>query len=355
MTDDRLRTFLLRAGSAAAAAGICYLAVRWLLPWLLPFLLAAAGAAALEPPVRLLQQKLRLRRGFASLVMTLVLIFLLGGLLSLLAATLAAEARTLLAQAPMLLERIPAVFDSLARRVRQYGVLCPPWLREQADAALAQAALDTESLLSRATAAAMGAASSAAGALPRVLLGTATTLLAVYFTSASWPALRQLCANRLSERSRSRLTTLRKGLASSLARWLRAELTLSLITFAELFCVLAFLREPYALLLSVLITLVDALPVFGVGTILIPWAAIELLLENLPKAVILLALYLLTLAVHWILEPRLLGAQAGVPAIFSLLAIYLGFCVLGVGGMILFPFLLLLAAQLFSVSRAETL
>ena len=49
--------------------------------------------------------------------------------------------------------------------------------------------------------------------------------------------------------------------------------------------------------------------------------------------------------VHTLLEPRLLAGQADVPPITALLAMYLGFRFMGVGGMILLPVVLLLLKQ----------
>ena len=186
-----------------------------------------------------------------------------------------------------------------------------------------------------------------AAALPRFFLGAATSVLAIYFTSSSLPELRGLIRSVCSPRAQKNLARARAGLTASLARWLRAELTLCLITFTLLLAGLSFLRQPYALLLSFLITLVDALPVFGVGTVLIPWAIIEIIFQNVPKSIALLILYLLAFTLRSALEPRLLGAQAGLPPILSLLAMYLGFCSMGVVGMVFFPFLLLLGTQLF--------
>ena len=82
MREETLRRFLLLSLSAAAAGGIFYLSFRYLLPWCLPFLLAALIASLLEPIVLRWQRTLHLRRGFSSLVLTLTLLFLLGGLLS---------------------------------------------------------------------------------------------------------------------------------------------------------------------------------------------------------------------------------------------------------------------------------
>ena len=88
MREETLRRFLLFSLSTAAAVGIFYLSFRYLLPWCLPFLLALLVAALLEPVVLHLQRALRFRRGFSALLLTLTLLFLLGGLLSLLGTTL---------------------------------------------------------------------------------------------------------------------------------------------------------------------------------------------------------------------------------------------------------------------------
>ena len=66
-----------------------------------------------------------------------------------------------------------------------------------------------------------------------------------------------------------------------------------------------------ALLLAAATALVDALPVFGTGTVLLPWAAACLLLGQAPRAVALAALYAVISAVHSFLEPKVMAAQAG--------------------------------------------
>ena len=346
MSDERLRRFLLRAAAAAAAAALLYVLLCRLLVWLLPFLFAALCAAAMEPAVRFLQTRLRFRRAFASLVLTLFLLFLLGGLFSFLGATLTAEAQALLGNAPALLDAAQETLAALSARVTRFGTAFPPRLQQLLAAALSRAAGQTETLFERFVVRLPSAIAALAAALPGVLLGSATSLLAVYFTSASLPELRALPGTLCSAQQLQRLERLRSGLSRSASRWLRAELTLCAVTFAEVLSGLLLLRQPYALLLALCVTAVDALPVFGTGTVLLPWAGMELLLRNCPRAAALAALYLVTLTVRNVLEPRLLGAQAGLPPILSLLAMYLGYCAFGVTGMLICPFLLLLGAQL---------
>lgn len=347
MSDARLKRFLLRAASAAAAAALLYVALRYLLVWLLPFLFAALCAAAAEPAVRFLQTRLGFRRSFASLLLTLFLLFLLGGLLSLLGTVLTSEAYALLHRAPALLAAVPEALAALLSRVERYGAACPPWLREMLADTLTRYAAQAGDLLGKLADRLLAALASLAAALPSILLGVATSVLAIYFTLSSLPEFRSFLNTHASDRMRQTAARVRDGVTRSVARWLRAELALCAVTFAELSAGLLFLRQPYALLLAFGITLVDALPVFGTGTVLLPWAAAEALFQNAPKAIALCVLYVVTMAVRNVLEPRLLGKQAGLPPILSLLAMYLGFCSFGVAGMVLFPFLLLLGAQLF--------
>ena len=114
------------------------------------------------------------------------------------------------------------------------------------------------------------------------------------------------------------------------------------------------MKKTLALLFALLITLLDALPVFGTGTALVPWALIELLFSSVPRGIALLALFLSTLLVRSTLEPKLIASHAGLPPVASLFAMYLGFCTFGIGGMILFPFLLLLTAQFLRSTAADT-
>ena len=89
-----------------------------------------------------------------------------------------------------------------------------------------------------------------------------------------------------------------------------------------------------------------ALPVFGTGTVLLPWAVLCCLEGNFPKGIALTALYLVIWLVRSIMEPKLMAKSAGLPPLPALMAMYVGFCAMGVAGMILGPILLLLVKQL---------
>ena len=60
----------------------------------------------------------------------------------------------------------------------------------------------------------------------------------------------------------------------------------------------------------------------------------------------LLALFAVISVVRSVLEPKLMAAQAGLPPLASLCAMYVGFCAMGVAGMVLAPMALMLVKQL---------
>lgn len=104
-------------------------------------------------------------------------------------------------------------------------------------------------------------------------------------------------------------------------------------------CVLGlwFLKNPYALFLGVVIALLDALPLIGSGTILLPWAVFSVLGGEWPIALGLLVLYLLCTCLREVLEPKLMGDGLGINPFFMLMATFVGLSLFGLWGILLGP------------------
>lgn len=343
--ERRVRRFLLYSAAGAVVAAAIWLTLRYLFWWTLPFLLAAALSAAMEPPIVFLQRRFHFTRGFSAAVLTLFLLFLLGGFLSLLLSTLWREAQGLATRLPQLLSALPELLAALSARLEQSAAF-PPWLLSLRDTFFAALSEQSPSLVSALVDRLWELLRAVASAAPQAILGAATTVLAVYFTASAWPQLCGALRRRLSSPRREKLRTVRRAAVHSLLRWLRAQGILFSLTFVQLLGGFLLLRLDFPLLTALLTALVDALPVFGTGTVLLPWALFALLFGNVPLSIALAALYLCTLLVRSLAEPRLLSAEAGLPPIASLMAMYLGWCAFGVGGMIALPLGLLFAVQI---------
>ena len=102
-----------------------------------------------------------------------------------------------------------------------------------------------------------------------------------------------------------------------------------------------------------LIAVVDALPVLGSGTVLLPWAAVSLLRGSGGLALGLTVTYAAAAFARSALEPRLLGRQIGLPPLLTLLSLYAGYRLFGLAGMILLPLAVLLAKQVWELAEGN--
>ena len=340
MPENRHLRFLLRLLYAALALAGLWLALRFLLPWLLPFLLAFGLAALLEPAVRLLMERLHLpRRGAAALCTAALTAAVLGGL-ALVVWRVGYELSLLLGRLPTLLAGLPTLADGLERWAYRFLIALPVQFQTLARDALEGLLEQSIALPNRFYDALAGAVTGLASALPAAALFLFTTVLATYFTSAGRPALLDGLRRRLPPPWRTRLGRVAGGLREALGGWLKAQGLLMLITFGEL---------------AGLVALVDALPVFGTGTVLLPWAVLALLGGDVRMSVGLLVLYSVISLVRSLLEPRLVGARVGLPPLAALVCMYVGFQALGVLGMLLAPLAAVLARQLWDSGLLHSL
>ncbi len=120
-------------------------------------------------------------------------------------------------------------------------------------------------------------------------------------------------------------------------RYLKAQAKIMVVV--GLVCVVGLwiLGNPQCLLWGVLIGFLDALPVLGVGMILIPWALLWLLRGNYWLFIGYLVLFLVADLVRQFLEPKLLGKEIGIHPALMLIAVYGGIFLYGVAGFILGP------------------
>ena len=330
----------------ALLLGAAYLFARFLFLPLLPFLIAMAMAVLLEPWVQRLRRRLGWRRGFTAVAVTTVLLAAVLSASWWLLVTLFQEAVGCLEHLPQALGSLPGLVDSLEERYAGLYRSCPPEVRQWLDGALARISEEGLSLVSVLSGSLLSWASGLVGKLPGILLFLATTVLAAYFTAVSYPAIIAFVRRQVPQRWQRSLSAAAKTLRSTFWKWIKAESLLCLVTFCLLLLGFWYLGVDYALLTAALTAVVDALPVLGAGTVLVPWAVYHLLLGGVPRGIALLALYAIILLIRSFLEPRVMAAQAGLPPLSALLAMYLGYSLFGVWGMLLLPILLLFVKQL---------
>ncbi|MCQ2424052.1 MAG: sporulation integral membrane protein YtvI [Clostridia bacterium] len=337
MKTETLVRFAAGAVCAAAAAAAVWLAVRYALGILLPFLLAFLLAI----PVRAAADWFERKTGFHSAAgrlllllaltaLTVILVVRCGGRIVDEAGEFAENAAAYLASPDNLLRQAADKLDEVVSRIlpRSGGI---------GGAVYDAFSSFFSAVLGEITSAAATRAGNVIGALPGFLLSLFTGLVALFYFTLDYERVRWIFARFVPVSRRESVSRFRAAVQTAAAGYAKAYGLIFLITFAEVLLGLTVLRCRYAILLSLLIAAVDILPVLGVGTVLVPWSAVCFLADDYKRGIGLLVLFAVTTVVREFIEPKLLGKCIGLHPLAALFAVYAGFRLAGIAGMILFP------------------
>lgn len=325
-------------------------ALALLLPGLLPFLLGRAIAFLLEPVVRLL---CRTRPGLRRPISLIVLLSFSASLFAggwLLFRRLWAELAALSARLPDWIRYARELGQMLDDLLYRWTVALSPDLRAPLQHILSRAAEQLSQLISSLGARLLEWCADGLLGLPRGVLFLFTALMSGYFFLADQAVLTSFFRKLPPRQWLPRLEQTGTQLKQALGGWLRAQGLLMASTFLLLSAAFLLLDVETAILLAAVTAAVDALPVFGAGTVLLPWALAVMLGGNLRRGTALLGLYAVLWLIRSILEPKLIANRAGLHPLAALFAMYLGFSLFGVAGMLLAPPAAVLAAQLYAGS-----
>lgn len=330
---------------AAGTVGLVWLCVRFILPWAAPFITAYLLAALLEKPVGYLSRH-GWRRGAAAALCVLLTLALLLWAAAALVLKGVGTVTEFMQSVPGLMSLIEQKLLELENRAMDYIGSAPEGTAAYLETAASSIGDMLYSLPAAISKQAIAFLSRTAQASPDTLLFIVTAGIGTYFISAAFPKINAFILAQLPSGFRQRLEGLGADLRGSFGGFMRAQLILMAMTFIELLIAFLLLGVRGALGIAAVTALIDALPVFGTGVVLVPWAVFCLLLGNTGRAIGLIVCWALVNLVRSCTQAKLLGDQIGLDPIASLAAIYVGWRVCGVWGMLLFPILLVTVQQL---------
>lgn len=323
-----------------------WLGVRYALPVLLPFLVGSGVALAAEPLVGWLHRRLKLKRWMASGIGVSGAVVLLVGVLVLMVALLVKQAGLLSGALPEVLEGVSQGMDSLEQGLLSLTDAAPRSLRSVLSGAVTGFFSDSSSFLEGLAGKVFGFVTGLLGTLTSGVFGFATAVLSAFMISVRLPRIRKALNRHLPRLWRQKYLPVWKGVRQGVTGWLSAQLKLSVIAFGALLVGFWLLRVPYGILWAAVIAVVDLLPVLGCGTVLVPWSLICLLQGQQLRGLGLLGLYGVVWLLRSVLEPKLLGKELGLDPLVTLLAVYAGYRLLGLTGMLLAPILAVAVVKL---------
>ena len=336
----------IRLGLTALAVWLAARFGRPLLSLFAPFLLALIAAAALNPLVKKLQRLLGWNRQVLTLLLLFLIFGLLGGGLALLVYAAAGQLVSLVQNWGGLLDSLQTVMDQLEALFARLLTLVPlqvneivenagdslfQWLSEAAPAALGNLGLE---------------AGERAMGLPAFLVALVIFIMATFLLTADYPYLRSRYVQHLDEGLLRFLGQLRTTALGAFGGYVKAEFLLSVGVFFILLAGFFLIRQPYGLLLSLGLAVMDFIPIIGAGTVMVPWAFVALFTGDFTAAVELMAIWGVIALFRRVMEPKFVGDQTGLSPILSLVSIYVGMKLAGVLGMVFGPVVLLMVLNL---------
>ena len=164
--------------------------------------------------------------------------------------------------------------------------------------------------------------------------GVFVSFISVIYLSDKLDVIRDWCN---STHFREEILAVTSSLKQLMSVYYRIELLITIINIVVLTVGFFIIGNSYAIVLGVVIGILDMLPVFGTGTVLIPWLLFDLACGNTFSAIVLLFVYAVTWLVREIMESKCVGDRVGISPLVMLIIIFVGILVYGVMGFILGP------------------
>ena len=312
-----------------------YLVCVWglrLVMFFLPFVIGWIVAAIANPLVRFFEKRLKIVRRHGSMV-------LIAGVLAL------------------VIFGIYALFSWVFREMTEFGQALPgiyASIREEVDLAcerigglLKYLPADTETTIVSelenvggyigdfVQKIAASAGSRVVRTLPEVFVNTIIVFLSSYLFLADHDKLVETVRKVMPEPVIKYGRMMKSDIRTLIGGYFLAQFRIMFVVAAILIVGFLVLGIRYAFLIGVLVAILDFLPLFGTGTILIPWAVFKLLSADYALAAGLALLYVLTQVTRQVIQPKIVGDSMGLPPLWTLVFLYLGFKIHGISGMIL--------------------
>ena len=315
---------------------LVWLTGKFLLPFGFPFLLGGAIALAAEPVVRLGPDRLNWRRGAAAGLGVTVTLGLLLGLILFLGGILVREAGSLAQKLPAMAKESAGLLEGA---LTDLSAKAPEPVGPMLTNSIHRFFQDSSVLTNQAVQKVPGVLSGILGKVPGKAMSLGTGVLSGYFISARLPKLKTWAKHNLPIAWEEKVFPTLRHLKTSLGKWLLAQGKLMAITYGIVSLGLMLLGIPYAFAWAILVAAVDAIPLLGTGTVLIPWALTKLLQGSPLIAAGLVALYLVAMVTRTVLEPRFFGRHLGLDPLVMLVFLYFGYRLWGFLGIVISPLL----------------
>lgn len=330
----------------ATIVGI-YLAFKLSL-FFMPFLIAFIISLLIEPLIKFLMKKTKLHRKASAIIVLLVVMSIIVGLLIWGIASLISESIDLLQGLNGYFEKAYSQISDFISKIDFSKIQ----ISEEVTNVIKNSAFDILGTVSNWAKNLLTSIINTVTHIPTIGVYVVVTILSLYFICTDKIYILDQIEHHLPKTWVKRMGLHIKEIIKALGNYLKAEAILVLISFVislvgfYIFNLIG-LNVQYPLIAAIAIGFVDALPILGSGTIMLPWAVISAINGDVRLGICLLVLWIIMSVIRQFVEPRIVSKELGIHPIFTLIAMYTGFKFMGVIGMLIGPIILIILKNIF--------
>ena len=334
---EQQRIFIIKFFYLAIIAFLTWSIVKYALPVLAPFLIAGLIACILNRPIRLLCDKTHIRRPYICIPVVFLVFLVIGFIFGAAGTRIVGGMKAAAAALPAVFTEI--IFPFLeAAADKLEGILSV--MRPEAGDMLSVLMQSLGKGITVVSSSLLNVLTGIASVVPSLFLKTIVTIIATVFITIDFEKIKNFLVRQIPDGKRKIFAEARVFFGGTIVKCFLSYMAILFITFIELALGFTLLRIPYALLLAALIAVVDILPVWGTGTVLVPWGVISLLLGDYGIGIGILLLYLVITIIRNTIEPKLVGKQIGLHPVVTFAGMLLGLKYFGFLGMFGIPLLI---------------
>lgn len=188
--------------------------------------------------------------------------------------------------------------------------------------------------------------------IPSVLISIFASVLTAFFLLKDSLLLKKFSRSFLGEKGLSRFAQIKNSALDITFSYLKAQFIIGIIIFTVLFIGFFCLGIKYSLMLAFFTAFVDAVPVFGMGIILLPMSVFYFLSGKTSLGWGILILYGIGVMTRQLCEPKIIGQKLGIHPLLTVFAIYSGLKLFGVTGLVLGPICVILIKNIITTKAS---
>ena len=352
MGDSAKKNFIINTIYYLLWIAIFLITGRLLFKYILPFIIAIIVASLMQRPARMLSEKIKIKKGICAVVLSATVYITLAAFLIFIILKAFSFTGVIIKSLSNFSDAASSFFANIQGLFKGFLGNVSEEVKNAGDkifhGILENAVIKLSSLLSN------GAASVVKTA-PTFLFSSIVALAATCYISRDYDNLSEFVKKMTPEKNIKAFLKVKVILKDSVLKILGGYLILMLITFLELAIGLSCLKVKNWLLLAIIISLVDALPVLGAGAFLIPWGILNIVMGNKFLGIGLMALYIILIVVRNFAESKIVGNKTGINPLFILFAMFLGLKVFGVIGLLVLPVTFIVIIKYYKNEMEEEL